>query len=119
MVQQSSMTMTKEESFNGTLDNAVWHLPREMQIKIFKHFLYCPLTVTVDLESTTYYQIPLCHAYKNINYIKEQIKIHHGIPKSEQHYIIGARTLLTPDENFIDYGITRDVFIIKAHFSCR
>ena len=80
--------MSKERRFEDDLDHAVDQLPREAQIKIFQHILYHPFTITIDLQTATFYIILIKHVYMNIDYVKEQIKIHHGIPKEDQNYVV-------------------------------
>ena len=116
IVKQQTSTMSKGRRFEDDLDRAIDQLLRALQIKIFQHFLYCPFTATVDIGSSTYYTVPIRHAYMNIDYVKEQIEIHCGILMAEQDYLQDYVTKLLPDKNFIDYGIVRNTHILTSKF---
>ena len=117
IIKQQTATISKERRFEDDLDHAIDLLLREAQIKIFQYFLYHPFTVTINIGSITYYKVPIRHAYMNIDYIKEQIKIHCGIPKAEQDYLYNCITKLLPNKNFIDYGITRNTVLCTCQNS--
>ena len=117
IVLQKTTTMSKKWRFKDYLDHAIDQLLREAQIKIFQHFLYHPFTITVNNLTKTYYKVPIRHAYMNIDYVKEQIEIHHGIKLADQDYVLNWAIQLTSDKNFINYGITRDIHIAQNSWS--
>ena len=71
------------------LKNAIQELPRDLQIKIFKYFLYRLVVLSVFTDTRNYVKISVPHAYKNIDYVKEQVEIRTGIPKENQSYFYG------------------------------
>ena len=115
---QQSSTMSKQQESNNDLNyelkNAIQQLPRDVQIKIFKHFYYRSLDLLVFTDQTNSQQISLRHAYTNIDYVKEQIKICTGIPKENQSYFFGC-TVIYPDKNFIDYNISWNKVLENIH----